>query len=229
MGKTIISEGKTSTEAIEKGLKELGVSKNEVEIKVLEEEKKAFFSILAPRVVKVEMTVKEKEEKEKKKVIRERREPSKEDVVKCKEAVSKFLDDFGKAYGGITYEINEVNNDLKVIIKDEDGDNTKLIGFKGHTIDGVQNLLSVIGNKETKLRVRVSVDIGDFRKRQENILKEKARKGEAEVMETGRKVTLKSMPAYERKIIHTELQDSENVTTYSIGEEPNRRVVIVKK
>ena len=60
MAKTIITEGRTSTEAIEKGLNELGVSKDAVEIKVLEsDDKRSFFSILAPRVVKVEMTLKE--------------------------------------------------------------------------------------------------------------------------------------------------------------------------
>ena len=66
MGKTVRAEGKTTTEAIEKGLKELGVSKDKVEIKVLEEEKRSFYSILSPRVVKVELTLKEdKKEKNK--------------------------------------------------------------------------------------------------------------------------------------------------------------------
>ena len=66
MSKSIISQGKTTNEAIEKGLKELNVSKSMVEIKVLEEEKRSFYNILAPRVVKVELTVKEvpKEEQE---------------------------------------------------------------------------------------------------------------------------------------------------------------------
>ena len=68
MEKTVRTEGKTTTEAIEKGLKELGVSKDKVEIKVLEEEKRSFYSILSPRVVKVELTLKE-DKKEKNKVI----------------------------------------------------------------------------------------------------------------------------------------------------------------
>lgn len=64
MPKSIISEGKTSTEAIEKGLKELKVSRNQVDIKILEEKKKSFFNILEPHVVKVELTLKEKEEEQ---------------------------------------------------------------------------------------------------------------------------------------------------------------------
>ena len=59
MSKTIIAEGRTTNEAIEKGLKELGVSRDRVEIKVLEDEKRSFFSILTPRVVKIEMTLKD--------------------------------------------------------------------------------------------------------------------------------------------------------------------------
>ena len=62
MAKTIISQGKTTNEAIENGLKELKVSKDMVDIKVLEEEKRSFYNILAPRVVKVELTVKEEKE-----------------------------------------------------------------------------------------------------------------------------------------------------------------------
>ena len=66
MSQTIISQGKTTNEAIEKGLKELNVSKDMVEIKVLEEEKRSFYNILAPRVVKVELTLKENQKEEKK-------------------------------------------------------------------------------------------------------------------------------------------------------------------
>ena len=70
MSKSIISEGKTTNEAIEKGLKELKVSKNDVEIKILEnEDKRSFFDILAPRIVKVELIVKEVEKKEEKEIL----------------------------------------------------------------------------------------------------------------------------------------------------------------
>ena len=79
MPKTIISEGKTSTEAIEKGLKELNVSKNQVDIKILEEKKKSFFNILDPHVVRVEITVKEdvKEENKRREKKEEKNDESK--------------------------------------------------------------------------------------------------------------------------------------------------------
>ena len=94
MEKTIISEGRTTNEAIEKGLKQLRVSKDKVEIKVLEnEEKRSFFSILAPRVVKVEMKL--KEDKKEKKEIRPKKviELTEEEKQKAKENIKKFMDE----------------------------------------------------------------------------------------------------------------------------------------
>ena len=184
MAKSIVVEGKTSTEAIEKGLKELGLTKDCVDVKILEEEgKKTFFSILTPRVVKVELTVKEdavaKKAEIREPVKKERKEPSQNDVDKCKESISKFLDSFCKAYGDITYDIEQNDKDLKVIINDEE--NTKLIGYRGEVINSIQNLVSTIGNKDTDLRVRVSVDIQGYRTKREKTLKELAEKLEKTV------------------------------------------------
>lgn len=232
MVKSIVVEGKTSTEAIEKGLKELGLTKDCVDVKILEEEgKKTFFSILTPRVVKVELTVKEdavaKKAETREPVKKERKEPSQKDVDLCKENISKFLDSFCKAYGDITFDIEQNDKDLKVIINDEE--NTKLIGYRGEVINSIQNLVSTIGNKDTDLRVRVSVDIQGYRTKREKTLRELAEKLEKTVKRTGKKITLEPMPAYERKILHTSLQNSKVVTTYSIGEEPHRKLVIEKK
>ena len=105
MEKTIIAEGKTTNEAIENGLKQLNVSKDRVDIKVLEnEDKRSFFSILAPRVVKVEMTLKEP----KNEVIRPKKEIelSKEEQEKAQESIENFLKEFIiKLPEGTTYKI----------------------------------------------------------------------------------------------------------------------------
>ena len=92
MSKSIVAEGKTTNEAIEKGLKELKVTKNMVDIKVLESgEKRSFFSILAPRVVKVQLTVKENEKHENVKKDRKEIELSIEEQEKAEKNVEKFL------------------------------------------------------------------------------------------------------------------------------------------
>ena len=110
MPKTIISEGKTTNEAIENGLKELNVTKNDVEIKILENtEKRSFFSILAPRVVKVEMTVKEKNISNKDK---ENKEKIIYNIEERRKKIEIFLEEFIKKLKNkeINYSIDIINN-----------------------------------------------------------------------------------------------------------------------
>ena len=92
MPRTIISEGKTSTEAIEKGLKELRLTRNQVEIKILEEKKKSFFNILDPHIVKVEITEKEgiKETQERRPRKEEKRPINKQEAKKAEEIIGNF-------------------------------------------------------------------------------------------------------------------------------------------
>ena len=114
MGKTIIAEGKTSTEAIEKGLKELKCRRDDVDIKILEnEDKRSFFSILEPRVVKVEITVKEEKENHE---FHEKayKEPSDEDVEKCKNNIEKFLKEFTSLLENLEYKITVNNKEINV-------------------------------------------------------------------------------------------------------------------
>lgn len=227
MGKTIIMEGKTSTEAIEKGLRELKCRKNDVDIKILEnEDKRSFFSILEPRVVKVELTVKEGKENHEY-YEKEYKEPSDEDVSKCKNNIEEFLKEFTTSVKNLEYKITIQNKEINVELFGEKS--SDLIGYRGDTINAMQTILSSIGNKNTLVRVRVLLDIANYKEKREETLKELARKLEKTVKRNGKKIILEPMNSYERKIIHTELQNSEYVTTYSIGEEPRRKVVIEKK
>ena len=107
-------------------------------------------------------------------------------------------------------------------------DSSKLIGFKGEVINSLQNILNVIASKNQNCRIKVFLDVSGYKKKREDELKCVARKFEKVVAKNGKKVILEPMNSYERKIIHTELQDSSLVKTYSIGEEPNRKVVIEK-
>ena len=227
MGKTIIMEGKTSTEAIEKGLRELKCRKNDVDIKILEnEDKRSFFSILEPRVVRVELTVKEGKENHEY-YEKEYKEPSDEDVIKCKNNIEEFLKEFTTSVKNLEYKITIQNKEINVELFGEKS--SDLIGYRGDTINAMQTILSSIGNKNTLVRVRVLLDIANYKEKREETLKELARKLEKTVKRNGKKIVLEPMNSYERKIIHTELQNSEYVTTYSIGEEPRRKVVIEKK
>ena len=227
MHKTYIFEGNTTNEAIEKGLKELNVSKNQVEIKVLEENKRSFFSILAPRIVKVEMTLKE-ERKRAEKPVKKEIIVSEEDIEKSKIIIEKFINEFIEKMN-----INEVG--YSIIYEDSllkvnfEGDKLKvLIGYRGETLNAFENILNAI-LKGNHLNVRVFCNINNFRENRVTALNELADKVSKTVIKTGKKVTLEPMSAYERKIIHTRLQNHNNVTTYSVGEGINRRIVIALK
>ena len=229
MEKTIISEGKTTNEAIENGLKQLRVSRDRVEIKVLEnEQKRSFFSILAPRVVKVEMKLKEdkieKRENKTKKII----ELSQEEQDKAEENVKKFLEELLKELPeNTTYEIKKDKTGLIINILNENLG--YLIGYRGETLYSFQNILSAIAGKGINKKVRVILDIEGYKAKREKTLEELAEKVAKTVIKTRKSFKLEPMQAYERKIIHSALQKNDKVETESIGEEPNRRIVVSLK
>lgn len=227
MENKIISEGKTTTEAIEKGLKKLNASRQDVEIKVLEEKKKSFFNILDPHVVKVEISVKDKVHEEKKNAKVE--EVSSEDFEKIKNALEKFLNEFlGAISENIEYTISK-QDEQYLFIEINGKDSTKLIGYRGEALKALQLILTNVAANAINSPVKIIVDIENYRNKRKNTLEELAVKIEKTVTKSGKKVTLEPMSPYERKVIHTKLQDSQTVRTYSIGEDSNRRVVICKK
>lgn len=227
MEKSIISEGKTTNEAIENGLKQLNVSKDKVEIKVLEnEEKRSFFSILAPRVVKVELTLKEEKSKE----VRNKKEikVTEEEQVKAKQNIEKFLKDFVKKLPeDVKYIINTTDYSINVELNSEKLG--FLIGYRGETLYSMQNILTAIAGKGIKNRVRVILDIQGYKQKREKTLEDLAEKVAKTVVKTRKTVKLEPMQAYERKIIHSKLQQNPKVETISVGEEPHRRIVVSLK
>lgn len=222
-----IFEGRTTNEAIEKGLKELNVSKKQVEIKVLEsEDKRSFFNILTPRVVKVELIVKEENHVNEKK---ERAEVSEESENMAEENVKNFLDDFISKLptNDLKYEIKRDKSDLLVNITGED--TGYLIGYRGNVLNSIQVILNNIANKGINERVRILLNIGGYKEKREKDLKELADKIAGTVIRKRKAITLEPMSSYERKIIHSKLQENTKVETHSIGEEPNRRIVVSLK
>lgn len=224
MENTIIAEGKTTNEAIENGLKQLKVPKDCVDIKVLEnEDKRSFFSILAPRVVKVEMTIKEPKANYNK--IKKEIELSKEEQNVAQENLEKFLKEFVlKLSEGTSYNIEKSTENLKVnIIGKELG---YLIGYRGETLYALQNVLSSIASKGIQNRVRVILDIEGYKAKREKTLEDLADKVAKTVIRTKNPIKLEPMQAYERKIIHSKLQQNTRVETISVGEEPYRRIIV---
>ncbi len=244
--KTIQITAKNVQKAIEQGLKELGVSQEEVDIKILDEgglfrkakielcyeegnsakeksEKKA-----EDKDKKEESKVEKKEEKskekaEKKKPIEQEKTDNKESIESAgKDFLNKLLEkmrvqaeiDFAKTEDGVLFNAS--------------GDKVSaLIGRHGETLNAIQELLlNVLKNKGYK-EGRVYFDVENYKNRREIALVEMAEKMASKAIKLNKPVRLERMSAYERKIIHTALQNFEGVTTQSEGVEPNRHLVII--
>lgn len=231
MSESIVAEGKTTNEAIEKGLKILNTTKDKVDIKILnQEEKRSFFSILAPRVIKVELTLKE-ENKDTLKEIKEVKNTviDEKTIKKAEENVKVFLKEFldKLKIENLEYNVTIKDSTIKVEIN---GDKINyLIGYRGEVLNSLQTLLNNVANREIKEKCKVILDIENYRIKREKTLQELADKVSKTVIKNKKSITLEPMSAYERKIIHSRLQDNPKVTTHSIGEEPNRKIVISLK
>lgn len=144
----------------------------------------------------------------------------------AREFISKILD---------TFELeNSVEMELKdnVITINVNGDENRLgilIGKRGVTLDSIQYILNLIVNKKSSRYIRVNLDSSGYREKRKETLINLAKKMANKVTKTGRSVKLEPMNSYERKIIHTALQDYEGVLTHSEGKDPFRKVVIQKE
>ena len=101
-----------------------------------------------------------------------------------------------------------------------------LIGRRGDTLDALQHLANYSINRNVEGHIRINVDAEAYREKREESLRRYARKKAQQVLKAHRRTTLEPMNAYERHVIHATLQDTDRITTYSVGSEPNRRVVI---
>lgn len=203
--KETIKNAKSQDEAKALALAELGVSEDEAVIEVLEEGAKGFLGI-GSKDAKIKATVK--------------------DVPTL--AAKTFLKDvFGAMQLDVQVKTDRQDNDLKIELS---GENMGIIiGKRGDTLDAVQYLTSLIANHESEEYIKVSVDTENYReKRTESLIALSERIAE-KVNRTGKKFTLEPMNPYERRVIHANLQDNADITTYSVGSEPYRKVVIAPK
>lgn len=173
---------------------------------------------------KIERTEKAEEKKE---VIPERSET---EIAAMKAAAASFLNGVFKAMElpvDITSEYDKETGSLNVDFEGEDMG--ILIGKRGQTLDSLQYLVSLVVNKNQKNYVRVKLDTEDYRKRRKDTLENLAKNIASKVKKTRKSVSLEAMNPYERRIIHSALQNSKYVETYSEGNEPYRHVVVAPK
>ena len=155
---------------------------------------------------------------------------SEDEAKTAEEEANKFLSDVFKAMDmnvGIQVKYNFNDGNLNIELSGEDMG--VLIGKRGQTLDSLQYLVSLVVNKGTAEYIRVKVDTEDYRSRRRETLENLAKNIAYKVKRTRRPVSLEPMNPYERRIIHSALQNDQYVSTHSEGDEPYRRVVVTLK
>ena len=233
---SIEKNAKNKQDAIELALKELNASREDVEIEVLDEGSKGFLGIGA-RDARVRVTLIKSEEPVNETYVQEKEEvkPVKREPKVKKESLGDPADDAKKFLSDI---FNAMDLDVAIDAKMEEqsvsidlsGENMGIvIGKRGDTLDSLQYLTSLVVNQRSDDYIKVSIDTENYREKREEALLALSTRLADKVTKTGKKFTLEPMNPYERRIIHSNLQDSETVTTYSVGSEPYRKVVIAPK
>ncbi|HEY8499621.1 MAG TPA: RNA-binding cell elongation regulator Jag/EloR [Clostridia bacterium] len=203
MAEYVEKEAKTVESAIEEALNEMNIGKDDADIEVLDEGSKGLFGLIGGRNALVRVYKK----------------------VDYEEIVKSFLHP--------VFDMLGINGDIDVTV-DNNVLNVKLsaenigiiIGRRGETLDALQYLLGLVVNKQSEKFMRVTLDVSNYREKREETLIRLAKRLADKVERTKKNITLEPMNPYERRIIHATLQDYGQVETYSIGDEPNRKVVI---
>ncbi|NLK37398.1 MAG: protein jag [Epulopiscium sp.] len=202
----IKKSGKTVDEAIQEALKELNASQDEVDVTVIEEGSKGFLGMFGGKDAVVLVTKKFNPEK----------------------VAENFLREIFLAMG-IIVKITTKLKDKQLFIDLYGDDMGILIGKRGQTLDALQYLVNLAVNKGNAPYISIMLDTENYRQRRKETLESLAFNLAKKVKQTKKSVVLEPMNPYERRIIHSSLQNDRYVTTYSEGEEPFRNVVIALK
>jgi len=204
MLKSIEVQGRTEDEAIETALEQLGLSRDDVSVEIIEQARSGFLGLKnTPAIVKVQYE-------------------SREDRAGH---VHSFLSGlFERMDIDASPEITEGDGSISVVLTSNDAGS--LIGRRGETLDAIQSLTNYVVNRGASNRVRINLDAENYRQRRNETLENLASRTAGKVIKYRRNMTLDPMNAYERHVVHSALQEHELVSTFSVGSEPNRRVVV---
>ncbi|HEY8892428.1 MAG TPA: RNA-binding cell elongation regulator Jag/EloR [Clostridium sp.] len=202
--KTIDMMGKTVDDAINNALIKLNITRDKVKVETIDEGSKGFLNIIGVKPAKIRVTI-----------IRDRFNEAKTFLMEVLQSM------------GMIAEVNlkDENNEMRI---DLVGSNMGLlIGYRGETLDALQYLVSLVVNKNhSEEYKRVILDTENYRSKREETLKRLASKIAYKVRVSGRVLKLEPMNPYERRIIHSSLQNDSYIYTFSEGEEPYRRIVV---
>lgn len=234
--KFVESVGKTKEEALEKALQELQTTIDKVKVEYDEQKSGGLFGFLAKKEIRVKVTLLDEESFVENSFIETENtsEDSKNDYEEADftvqvERARVFLTEVFESIGIQDIEIKITMNDDTMAIEVFGEEASKLIGRRGDSLDALQMLTSLAVNKGELKYARVILDIENYREKREESLRKYAQKMARQATKQRRIVRLEPMNPYERRIIHSSLQDDRYVKTYSEGKDPYRKVVIEPK
>ena len=233
MEKTVIKTGKTVDEAIEAALSELGCTKEQATIEVVEEGTEGGFLGLGRKDAEVKVTFNSEESGEAAPAAESDDDTYFGDdesfegdaVSEAEDAAANFVAEVLSGIG-IHGNMDSYREDDTIFISVTGSDCGAAIGRHGETLEAISYMTNLIANKHSEQRVHVYLDVGGYRTHREQVIKGLADKAVSRVRRSGRKVTMEAMSPAERRIVHSYLQDVNGVTTHSEGVEPNRCVVV---
>ena len=203
----IEKKGKSIDEAIKAALDELQCAIDDVNIEIVEEPTRGLLGFVGKKPAVVKVSLREKPERDARQTLEELLQRMKIDyqitAVDCE---------------GGRVRINITGKDMGL-----------LIGRKGETLNSLQFILNLIINREREEKIHVVLDVENYRKKKEESLEALALRLSDKVKKTRKNVIMRPMNSQERRIVHTTLQGDPQITTYSMGDEPNRKVVISLK
>lgn len=241
-----IYSGKTIQDAVQKGLAELSLNQDQVEVNVIQQPRNGFFGI-GRKPAQVELTPKESKTTNQtdhhtpapaaaiKRAETSSEDSSSEDdredvdLDKIAQDLADYLNDVLEAMGfSFTLKL-DVRNRHSIYIDMDTEQESRLIGRHGRTINALQNLGQIYINRAGANNVDVELDTADYRHRRSEALVQLADKTARNAIANGKPVYLNPMPSFERKQIHNALADNPHVVTYSTGKEPHRVIVVAPK
>ena len=233
MEKTVIKTGKTVDEAIQAALSELGCTKEQATIEVVEEGTEGGLLGLGRKDAEVKVTFNSEESGEAAPAAESDDDTYFGDdesfegdaVSEAEDAAANFVAEVLSGIG-IHGNMDSYREDDTIFISVTGSDCGAAIGRHGETLEAISYMTNLIANKHSEQRVHVYLDVGGYRKHREQVIKGLADKAVSRVRRSGRKVTMEAMSPAERRIVHSYLQDVNGVTTHSEGVEPNRCVVV---
>ena len=209
MLKSVEKTAKTMEEALESALEELGVSEDRVTVEILEEPSKGLFGFIGGKPARILVNVR---------------------PLDALTVGKQFLSDlFQSMHIAVELEVAVPEEEGPVAVNLRGEDLGILIGKHGQTLDALQYLTNLAANRDAEEKIKFVIDVEEYRRRRAETLTRLAQRLASKVKRMGEPVVLEPMTPHERKIIHMALQDDRRISTYSEGEEPNRKVVIALK